>query len=225
MLVAKAIQQRYCAAAEYNSLVQPISPQSEKDLTVLPMKQKVIVTFISMLVASAALAQAPGIDTSFNGKPTIELNNKDHLNYVVGSVLINAPRELIWETLVDYENAPRIFKNLKLCQVVGTEGETKLVRQLVKPGGPVKFDYIVNLKEYKPRLIEWSRRSGAFEKVAGRWELESIEKGTSTLVTYKIHLDGGLLLPSWLLAGQVKGYLPTMLNSLKENVESKVSKS
>lgn len=188
------------------------------------MKQNILL-IIPILVASPAWAQAPGIDASFTRKPKIELDNKDNLHYVVGSVLINAPRELIWETLVDYENAPKVFKNLKLCQVVGTEGDTKLVRQLVKPGGPVKFDYIVNLKEHKPGLIEWSRRSGSFEKVAGRWELEPVERGTRTLVTYKIHLDGGLLLPSWLLSGQVKGYLPTMLKSLKDNVESKSSKS
>lgn len=189
------------------------------------MKQRLFLTLIPILVAASAWGQTRSVDTKITGKPKIELDNKDNLNYVVGSVLINAPIELIWETLVDYENAPKVFKNLKVCQVVGTEGETKLVRQLVKPGGPVQFDYVVNLKEHKPRLIEWSRRSGSFEKVAGRWELEPVEKGTSTLVTYRIHLDGGLLLPSWLLAGQVKGYLPTMLNSLKENVESKISKS
>jgi carbon monoxide dehydrogenase subunit G len=150
----------------------------------------------------------------------VKLSKEGRLTYVVGSVRISAPREAIWEKLVDYDRAPEIFTNLSLCKVVGTDGDIKLVRQLVEPGGPFKFDYIVNLREHKPRLIEWKRRSGSLEEVTGTWELEPAADGKFTKVTYKIHLDGGILLPPWLLSRQVKGYLPKMLNALKDKVES-----
>ncbi len=153
-------------------------------------------------------------------KPTVKIEKRDGLTYVVGSVTINAPREKIWDTLVDYDKAPEIFTNLSLCRVIGSEGEVKLVRQLVKPGGPVKFDYVVNLTETKPCLIKWKRRSGSFKEVMGTWELKPMAKTSATAVVYSIHLDGGLILPPWLLASQVKGYLPTVLNALKTRVES-----
>ncbi|MBC7997107.1 MAG: SRPBCC family protein [Leptolyngbya sp.] len=153
-------------------------------------------------------------------QPRVRLEKRGERTFVVGSILINAPREKVWETLVDYDKSPELFKNLSLCKVIGTEGEVKLLRQLVKPGGPIKFDYIVRLTETKPSLIKWSRKSGSFKEVMGSWELEPIAKSTSTTVIYSIHLDGGFALPPWLLASQVKGYLPKMLNALKAKVES-----
>lgn len=158
-------------------------------------------------------------------QPRVRVERRDNFTYVVGSVMIDAPRERVWSTLVDYDRSPEIFNNLSLCKVIGTEGEIKFVRQVVKPGGPIKFDYVVNLIETKPSLIKWKRRSGSFKEVMGAWELESVAKESvtkesATLVTYSIHLDGGLALPPWLLASQVKGYLPTVLNGLKVKVES-----
>ena len=173
-------------------------------------------------------------------QPQVRVEKRDNHTYVVGSVLINAPRERVWSILVDYDRSPEIFTNLSLCKVIGNEGEVKLVRQVVKPGGPIKFDYVVNLIETKPSLIKWKRRSGSFKEVMGAWELESVAKAaltkdsaskdsankdsankdSATLVTYSIHLDGGLALPPWLLASQVKGYLPTVLNGLKLKLES-----
>lgn len=87
----------------------------------------------------------------------------------------------------------------------------------MRPGGLLKFDYVVNLSEQKPKLISWYRRSGSFKEVRGSWELDEIDGGT--LVTYRIHLDGGLLLPPWLLNSQVKEYLPNVLMALKSSVE------
>lgn len=153
-------------------------------------------------------------------KPSVRIEKRDGLTYVVGSVIINAPREKIWDTLVDYDKSPEIFTNLSLCRVIGSDGDVKLVRQLVKPGGPIKFDYVVDLTETKPSLIKWKRRSGSFREVMGTWELEPVAKTSSTAVVYSIHLDGGVVLPPWLLASQVKGYLPTVLNALKTRVES-----
>lgn len=153
-------------------------------------------------------------------KPNVRIEKRNGLTYVIGSVVINAPREKIWDTLVDYDKSPEIFTNLSLCKVISTEGDVKLVRQLVKPGGPIKFDYVVDLTETKPSLIKWKRRSGSFREVMGTWELEPVANTSSTAVVYSIHLDGGVVLPPWLLASQVKGYLPTVLNALKTRVES-----
>jgi len=159
-------------------------------------------------------------------KPTVYTEKRGEYTFVVGSVQINAPQEKVWDILVDYDKSPEIFTNLSLCQVIGQEGDVKLVRQLVKPGGPIKFDYVVNLTETKPKLIKWKRRSGSLREVMGTWELSpsaeipSASPSACTSVTYSIYLDGGMILPPWLLASQVKGYLPTVLSALKERVES-----
>lgn len=166
---------------------------------------------------SAVVAHALASQPERPVKPNVRIDRSGDLSYVVGSVLINAPRETVWNKLSDYDKAPEIFDNLSVCKVVGIEGETKLLRQMVRPGGLLKFDYIVNLTEQKPALISWYRRSGSFKEVRGSWTLDEVDG--ATVVTYRIHLDGGILLPPWLLNSQVKEYLPNVLMALKSSVE------
>ncbi len=153
-------------------------------------------------------------------KPSVKIEKRGDRDYVVGTILIEAEPESIWEVLVDYPNAPEVFKNLKSCEVVGQKGKAKLVRQLVNTGSPIKFDYTVALVEKKPYSIEWAKDSGSLKEVTGTWQLEPIESGQKTRVTYSIFIDGGIFLPPWLLTPQLKGYLPVVLDSLRDKVAS-----
>ncbi len=151
-------------------------------------------------------------------KPSIQIEKRGEKDFVVGTVLIDAEPESIWDVLVDYPHAPQVFKNLKSCEVVGQKGQAKLIRQLVSTGSPIKFDYTVALVEKKPYSIEWSRDSGSLKEVTGTWQLEPMETGTQTKVTYSIFIDGGIFLPPWLLQQQLKGYLPVVLEALRDKV-------
>jgi ribosome-associated toxin RatA of RatAB toxin-antitoxin module len=142
--------------------------------------------------------------------------------FAVGSVLVNARAEKIWEILTDYNNAPDIFSSLQKCEVVQDNGPKKLVRQLIHPKGTfLKLDYIVEIKETAPTLMEWHRTSGAFKEVAGSWRLEQHNNNGPTKITYSIYLDGGVLLPPWLLRGQSKIYLPELLTTVKRISEQR----
>jgi uncharacterized membrane protein len=140
--------------------------------------------------------------------------------YASGSVLVKAKVEKIWEILTDYENSPEIFSSVKKCHVIEDRGSTKLVQQVVHPkGSPMKFDYVVEIAEKAPRLMEWHRKSGALKDVSGSWKLEPDSTNRNTIITYSIYIDGGLFLPSWLLRGQSKNLLPEVLNSVKGAAE------
>ena len=149
--------------------------------------------------------------------PTVSEQRQGNKTFAVGSVVVNASAEKIWQILTDYHNAPDVFSNLQKCEVVEDKGANKLVRQSVHPKGtPVKLEYIVAIKETAPTLMEWHRQSGALKEVAGSWRLEPNQETGTTKVTYSIYIDGGLLLPAWLLRGQSKNYLPELLLSLKQ---------
>jgi uncharacterized membrane protein len=140
--------------------------------------------------------------------------------YASGSVLVKAKIEKIWEILTDYENSPEIFASVKKCHVLEDRGNTKLVQQVVHPkGSPMKFDYVVEIAEIAPRLMEWHRKSGALKEVSGSWKLEPDSTNRNTIITYSIYIDGGVFLPAWLLRGQSKNLLPEVLNSVKGAAE------
>jgi uncharacterized membrane protein len=151
--------------------------------------------------------------------PSVSESRSGNRTFAVGKILVNAKAEQIWKILTDYNNAPDVFSNLQKCEVVEDKGSNKLVRQCVHPKGtPINLDYIVEIKETAPVLMEWHRKSGALKEVAGSWKLEPTEDGP-TKVTYSIYLDGGVLLPAWLLRGQSKNYLPELLNAIKQASE------
>jgi uncharacterized membrane protein len=151
--------------------------------------------------------------------PSISESRSGNRTFAVGKILVNARAEQIWKILTDYNNAPDVFSNLQKCEVLEDKGSNKLVRQCVHPKGtPLNLDYIVEIKETAPLLMEWHRKSGALKEVAGSWKLEPTEDGP-TKVTYSIYLDGGMLLPAWILRGQSKNYLPELLTAIKQASE------
>lgn len=164
----------------------------------------------------AACAAPDKVKTKFE-----KLSGKE---FAVGSIEIESEVSTIWNVLADYDKAPQIFSNLKLCKSLGKKGSAKLVRQVVAPGGPMQFDYIVELTEDQPKSMVWHRVKGNLREVSGKWQLDPLAEGKKTRVTYSIYLDGGLLLPAWLLTGKAKGYIPTMLTSLKKYVEKNSAK-
>lgn len=78
--------------------------------------------------AGAIASHESSVDTISSEKPSVRIDRCGGLSYVVGSVLINAPRDTVWDRLSNYDKATEIFDNLSVCKVIGTEGEVKLLR-------------------------------------------------------------------------------------------------
>lgn len=153
-------------------------------------------------------------------QPTVSEQKIGDKTFAVGTVIVKAKPEKIWEILTDYSNQPELFSTVKKCQVVEDKGAKKLVRQVVCPkGSPMHFDYIVEIDETAPKLMEWHRKSGALKDVSGSWKLEPDSTRRNTILTYSIYIDGGTFLPAWLLRGQSKNQLPDVLNSIKGAAE------
>jgi uncharacterized membrane protein len=179
----------------------------------------IIMAFGSQAVM--ATGRDEGTNDSQSGKePKVSIVKAGDKENVVGNVVVNAAPQKVWVTLTDYENAPKIFKNLYSCKVVNETGNTKYVRQIVHPLGFIKFDYVVAIIEDKPRSLMWSRVSGSMKEVSGSWKLVPIDNGRKTSLTYTVFLDGGFFLPPWLLAMKAKGYMPSLLTTLKKHVEN-----
>lgn len=136
---------------------------------------------------------------------------------------VHAPPQQIWHVLTDYDNAHKVFPQVKKCQVLKDEGSTKVVKHTVAPSGPVgTFTYVLKITEKAPHSLEWNRMSGAFKQVRGFWKLEPLDNGRTTLVTYASFVDGGLFLPQPLIRRQARIDMPTVMASLKDQVHTRV---
>jgi uncharacterized membrane protein len=139
----------------------------------------------------------------------------------VATISVNAPTEKVWKVMTDYQRAPRVFHNLKCCEIIGTKGNTKYIHQVVQPiASPLKYDYVIELTETKPRLIKWRRISGSLRQLVGSWELVEGDQANTTKIVYTFYIDGGFFLPAWLMRLQAKSYVPNTLIRLKQASET-----
>jgi ribosome-associated toxin RatA of RatAB toxin-antitoxin module len=140
--------------------------------------------------------------------------------FCVSHATVNARPEIVWRILTDYANAPRVFPQLKKCQIVEDRGGTKLLRHQVAPSGlPGTYEYVVEVKESAPKSLEWHRVSGSFKEVDGFWKLEPLDGGRSTEVTYSAYVNGGLFIPPPLIRRQFRIDMPGIMASLKSQSE------
>jgi len=140
--------------------------------------------------------------------------------YSVTKMVMHAPVDKIWRVLTDYANAPKVFPQMKKCQVIKDDGAVKIVKEVVAPSGPLgTFSYVLKLSEKAPHTLEWSRVSGSFKEVRGFWKLEALADG-KTLVTYASFVDGGFFLPQPFIRRQARIDMPNIMSCLKCKVET-----
>jgi ribosome-associated toxin RatA of RatAB toxin-antitoxin module len=155
--------------------------------------------------------EKPGItDETINGK-----------TYCVTRTLVKAKPDQVWQILTDYRHAVNIFPLLKKCEVLENHGSTKIAKHEIAPSGiPDTFEYILEVHETAPKLMEWRRISGDFKEVEGSWKLEPANNGKYTEVTYSSHVTGGFLMPQMIIKHQAHIDMPDTLLALKKHAES-----
>jgi ribosome-associated toxin RatA of RatAB toxin-antitoxin module len=147
----------------------------------------------------------------------------DGNKYSVTKIVVHAAPHQVWHVLSDFDNAPKVFPQLKKCEVVKDEGHSKIVKHTVAPSGPVgTYSYTLRITEKAPKYMEWHRLNGAFKQVKGFWKLEPLDNGRTTQVTYASFVDGGFFVPAPLIRRQNRIDMPTVMASLKSQVESKI---
>jgi len=139
--------------------------------------------------------------------------------FQVSRVIVKASPSQVQSVLTDYSHTSRIFDNVTKCNVISDKGDTKLIAFTIKSMGNLwTFDYILEVKE-EPGRIEWRRSSGAFKANEGFWKLEPVDGGTHTLVTYAKYMDGGMMLPKFVINKQIRDSMPVIMSSLKTTAE------
>jgi ribosome-associated toxin RatA of RatAB toxin-antitoxin module len=142
--------------------------------------------------------------------------------FSVSKIVVHARPEQVFRVLTDYANAPRVFPQLKKCQVVEDHGATKILHHKVAPSGlPGTYEYQLEVKEVEGKSLEWHRISGDFKAVDGFWKLEPIDGGF-TQVTYSTYVNGGMFIPQMLIKHQCRVDMPNVMAHLKTESEGNV---
>ncbi len=162
---------------------------------------------------------------TFKSDPSAMTSEEKIGNHVfeVSKIVVNAAPQDVFSVLTDYGHTAGTFQNVKKCLLVKADGTSKFVSFEVLSSGFITFDYVVQITETYPSLIQWHRVSGAFKANEGYWKLEPLNNGTETLVTCSKFVDAGLMYPQPLVRAEIRASSRAVLGDLKSAAERKTA--
>lgn len=140
------------------------------------------------------------------------------MSKVTRTILINAPRDKVFDVVSDFESYPEFLTETKDV-TIEKKGKTEVVAsftlQLI-----TKINYTLKLRLSKPSGISWTLvRGQMMSRNSGSWKLKSLPRG-KTEAAYSIDVAFGLLVPKSISNMLVETNLPKMLECFKERAEA-----
>lgn len=141
-------------------------------------------------------------------------------------LVINAPRDVVWERITDPGNYTDFFSGITRWEVEGRRKRGCGARyRMLMHVGSAEVGGLVEVVEFdEPGDMAWTSVMGVDQR--GRWRLR--ERGpnrTSVMFRMSYHAPGGLLgwLSDQLSAPMVRGNVNSTLQNLKRQIESELA--
>jgi uncharacterized membrane protein len=138
-------------------------------------------------------------------------------------LVINAPREVVWDYVTDPANYTLFFSGITRWEVEGRKKRGCGARyRMLMHVGSAEVGGLVEIVEFEePGDMAWTSVMGVDQR--GRWRLrEHGPNRTSVMFRLSYHAPGGLLgwLSDQLSAPMVRGNIHHTLENLKRHIES-----
>ena len=150
-----------------------------------------------------------------------EMNGDMKTAFIQGAILIPAPPETVWAVFNDCARAPSYVPGLKKCEVVekGPEGKWEVRRHVSKHSTFLPKITSVFKSEYDyPHSIKFSKVDGNMAMNEGEWQLQSVEDGKKTILTYSAHVASKSVLPDKMVRKAMKSNIPKVLRAICDEV-------
>jgi hypothetical protein len=143
---------------------------------------------------------------------------------IFGAVEIDAPRDVIWEIMLDCARAPEFVPGLTDCTIIetGADGRWDVREHRINFG--FVFTNVVNVfrSEYIPlEQISFHLIGGDLKTQEGVWQLKTIRtEPARTRVLYDARLAIGRPVPRFLVRRSIRNDMPEVFRALKSAAEA-----
>ena len=145
---------------------------------------------------------------------------------VRAAIDINAPPEIVWEIMVDCENAPNIVPKLKMCEVLQanrdengqiTSDTRRHLFSLSRLWPKTKNEFS---SEYTyPESIVFKRVGGDLKVMEGSWIFSEMNAGQTTRLHYQSKLATSLPVPRFMINRALFKDTPKILKNVRKASE------
>jgi uncharacterized protein YndB with AHSA1/START domain len=150
------------------------------------------------------------------------VDERDSHARVAAAVTIHAPPQLVWQVLVDCEEAASFIPGLKHCHRIdgAPDDSWEIIEHDFKYSWLTPTIHSVfRIENQPPQRIEFRRLSGDLKDEQGAWQLLSTAGGTSTTVEYQVEIDPGFWIPKAIVRHALRKELPAALQALRTRAE------
>lgn len=135
------------------------------------------------------------------------------------AIVISAPPQRVWRTLLDYEHAAEFVPGLKSCRVLERGPDHDIIEHCVDISLLIpEMNYVLRADYQKNKRIDFEKIRGDLEEMKGNWTLASLDQGQKTMITYTVYLDVGFFVPRWLVALAMHTDLPDFMLAIRDRV-------
>ncbi|MEW5821212.1 MAG: SRPBCC family protein [Cyanobacteriota bacterium] len=149
----------------------------------------IVAAFIFSLVSAPGIASTPIVNLKTN--PNGEKN-------VNASIIINAPTNVVWGIVTDYNNFTSFLPGIKQFTITQNAGSNKKVNMKIDLSRLMRaFNCQVNLNENSSaKSVVMTRTSGDFNSLKLSFSIKPLDNGTKTMLNYIVNVDHGNGIPS-----------------------------
>ncbi len=205
-----------------------------------PQRQRLLSTFVAVICCALLVCPATATDSgakevskeASKDSAQTEVTNSQMPVYEPGkklakgmaessvSITIAAQPTIVWNSLIDFEVYPKIFKRIKTSEITRKDGDLVFLETYLKPQMFVKnqVQHTVNNIADNPNHLIWKQLDGNFKHVDGSWDLASVDGG-KTKLTYTLHVDAGTIVPPSMVAFFLKFVQREVVAQMKQYVE------
>jgi hypothetical protein len=135
--------------------------------------------------------------------------------------LVGATREVIWATLLDYDNFTQLFHGIDRMKVLHEDVDGASIELWVDAIFK-KLHYILDRSYVDPEYrLTWKRTSGDLKDIHGSWDIFDGPDDHSKLLVYKSFVDTGFAPITWAVRLGTKSKAQDTGYRLRDRIESR----
>lgn len=140
---------------------------------------------------------------------------------VFGAIDIQAPAATIWKIMLDCEQALKIVKDMRSCEILETapDGSWDIREQKIKVGPLLPKSISIFRSDYiEPHSIKISLQGGNMKVQDGVWKLDPVPSG-KVRVMYRAAVRSKFTVPNGLIKRAMRKDVPEILRKMRSEAE------
>ncbi len=162
------------------------------------------------------------------GTPTsVSVSERDGAWRVEGSFVVDAPREIAWQVLTDYDHLPAFISSMQESRVTARHESEVIVEQIAT--GKVFFfsqNLRVTLRIHEHGKIALSFEDflhGDFDRYEGTWTIQPDAAGCR--IDYRLSATPHFSLPKFMLAPALQADAQSLLGEVRSEIQRRTNPS